>query len=93
MKTSLVLSFLLLGAGHTSMVLAQSPGTFTATGTMTTERAWHTATLLPNGKVLIAGGPRTYLTPTVVSPLPASAELYDPPSRSWTHCSAATGSG
>ena len=41
-----------------------STGSFSATGEMTTPRSGHTATLLPNGKVLIAGGP--------------TAELYDP---------------
>lgn len=48
-------------------------GTFTATaGPMTAARYLHTATLLPNGKVLIAGG-----LDNNVNPL-ASAELYDP---------------
>ena len=46
-----------------------SPGTFTATGRMTWPRQSHTATLLPSGKVLIAGG-------SFDSEL--SAELYDP---------------
>jgi len=51
MKASLILPFLLSGAAW-----AQSPGTFTPTGSMITPRFGHTATLLPDGKVLIAGG-------------------------------------
>jgi hypothetical protein len=45
-----------------------STGTFSATGSMGIPREGHTATLLNNGKVLIAGGAS------------ASAELYDPTS-------------
>lgn len=50
---------------------AQSPQGFTRTGDMITARSVHTATLLPGGKVLIAGGSNSG------SSL-ASAELYDP---------------
>jgi hypothetical protein len=54
---------------------AQSPGTFTRTGDMTTARAQHTATLLTTGKVLMTGGTQS----GGFSGL-ASAELYDPKS-------------
>ena len=78
MKTRLVLALLFLGASsRTSMVMAQSPGTFTATGNMATARYFHTATLLTTGKVLIAGG-------TQIVGLLASAKLYDPSTGKFT---------
>jgi hypothetical protein len=56
---------------------AQSPGTFTPTGRMTVARTLHTATLLPDGKVLIAGG-RVHGHQDYQGTVTASAELYDP---------------
>ena len=49
---------------------------WTATGRLTVDRAEQTATLLPDGRVLVAGG--------VVDGAPASAELYDPATGTWT---------
>jgi hypothetical protein len=70
----------LLGLGVCgSTILAQTPGTFTATGNMTTPRALHSATLLPNGKVLITQG--TYSLGQFSS---SAAELYDPATRTFT---------
>ena len=43
---------------------------FAATGNLTTGRATHTATLLPSGRVLLAGGSNPVLAPV--------SELYDP---------------
>ena len=51
------------------------PGAGLRHGSLNTARSEHTATLLPNGKVLVAGGIRSLLT---------SAELYDPASGTWT---------
>ena len=47
-----IISFLLLSTAGA----AQSPGAFTPIGNLTTPRASHSATLLTNGKGLIAGG-------------------------------------
>ena len=60
-------------------------GAWTPTGSLTTARASHTATLLPNGKVLVAGGQ----TGGVAL---ASAELYDPAANSGAGAWTPTGS-
>jgi hypothetical protein len=73
------LCLLIVGvSGSATTVTAQSSGAFTLTGNMTTARSFHTATLLPDGEVLIAGG-----TQTTASSTTASAELYDPASRTF----------
>jgi hypothetical protein len=53
------------------------PSAFDNTGSLNTTRSLHTATLLPNGKVLVAGGndQNNFLQ---------TAELYDPATGSWT---------
>ena len=56
-----------------------STSTFTQTGSMAVGRFLHTATLLQNGKVLIAGGALTSTSAPV-----ATAELYDPVTGSFT---------
>ena len=54
----------------------QTPGTWKVTGSMNTARAYFTATLLKNGKVLVTGGSNA-------SNALASAELYDPATSTW----------
>ncbi len=51
--------------------------TWTPTGSLTTARDFHTATVLGNGKVLVAGG-------NDADGVLASAELYDPANNTWT---------
>jgi len=63
---------LVLALSLCNPALAQQTGAFTPTSNMTTARSRHTATLLPDGKVLIAGG--TDLNYRAL----ASAELFDP---------------
>jgi hypothetical protein len=62
-------------ATSTAELFAPGSGTFTATASMTTIRTFHTATLLQDGKVLIAGGS------TVA---PQTAEIYDPATAAFT---------
>jgi hypothetical protein len=54
-------------------------GIWTATGSMSLPRSVHTATLLPGGKVLVAGG-ISYFD----SLFPTTAEWYDPATGKWS---------
>ena len=53
-------------------IAGQTTGTWEATGSMQTERRWHTATLLLDGKVLVTGGFNS------INGTLYLAELYDP---------------
>jgi N-acetylneuraminic acid mutarotase len=58
-------------------------GTWTPTGSLNVPRSGHTATLLANGKVLVAGG-SIYDINTFTSTNMPSAEIYDPASGVWS---------
>ena len=67
---------LLLLACTFAFVAPARAADWSAAGNLTTARYAHTATLLPSGKVLVAGGYNgVYL---------ASAELYDPATNTWS---------
>jgi N-acetylneuraminic acid mutarotase len=52
------------------------------TGAMNQARANHTATLLPDGTVLVTGGGYVYFTGGISF---ATAEIYDPTTGAWTY--------
>jgi len=56
---------------------------WTPTGSLTTPRKGHQATLLPDGRVLVTGGDAVPAIPYRVGSL-ASAEVYDPHTGTWT---------
>jgi WD40 repeat protein len=60
-------------------------GTFTATGSLSVARESHTATLLNDGRVLVAGGSDGTLgNPTPAATVYATAELFDPTKGTFT---------
>src|SRR6516162_533789 len=61
-------------------VRAFASGTFQRTGSMNVARISHTATLLSNGEVLVAGGDNSSLGGNC----PSSAELFNPSTGAWT---------
>jgi hypothetical protein len=78
--SSLLLTGLLGGAAFKAVAAA---GSFSFTGSLNTARYGHTAMLLPNGEVLVAGGLDINGNPPATNPL-ASAELYNPATGKWT---------
>src|SRR5450759_38673 len=70
---ALVFAFSLPLAAHAAT------NTWSAAGSLITARQDHTATLLPSGQVLVAGG-FNYNSGNAL----ASAELYDPATNTWS---------
>jgi N-acetylneuraminic acid mutarotase len=73
------------GATSSAELYDPATGSWSVTGSMTFPRIYHTATLLPNGKVLVAGGSSAgpAFAGTVQSAATTAAELYDPATGSW----------
>ena len=71
---ALALSALVL---HAAAAQPASSGSFSLVGSMSQFRRQHTATLLSNGKVLVAGG-----APFAQA---ATSEIYDPATETWTN--------
>jgi N-acetylneuraminic acid mutarotase len=87
-----VAALLLLGVGigwmrTTQMTASTQIGTWSTVSSMAVPRADQTATLLPNGKVLVVGGRGLLSMPSAwgqPGSAIASAELYDPKTRRWS---------
>ena len=73
------------GAIHkTALIYDPVTEQWTSTGSMAIGRLYHTATLLPNGKVLVAGGSTPTAPECPSGCIASSAELYDPSTGVWT---------
>src|SRR6202035_97654 len=59
---------------------ANGTGSWSTAGSMSTSRSYHSATLLPSGKVFVAGG----YTGGFSSAVLASTELFDPAKNTWS---------
>ena len=88
---STVLILMLAGGpayAHQQSAVAAAQGGWTATGSMAVIRRAPTATLLPDGKVLVVGGSAELIIgsngETRGTESLASAELYDPASHTWS---------
>lgn len=87
-----VAGLLLVGIGVAWMRSVQLPaavehGTWSSGGSMAVPRAYQTATLLPNGKVLVVGGRGLLALSAPWQPggsAISTAELYDPKTRRWS---------
>jgi hypothetical protein len=79
-RLALVLAVLV---SNSYLIQESKAGSFTNTGSLNTTRYSHSATLLENGKVLVAGGENN-------SAYLASAELYEPTSETWTNTGSLT---
>ena len=77
-RFSVFAALLVIALGVTPVTFGQASGTWAATGTLNLPRIGHTATLLANGQVLVAGGEDTS------GHLIAAAELYNPATGRWT---------
>ena len=60
-----------------TMSHVEAADTWSLTGAMSTARSFHTATLLPDGRVLVSGGSATDHSV-------GSAEIYDPTLGTWS---------
>jgi Ca2+-binding RTX toxin-like protein len=72
---------------NTAEIYDPATNTWTPTGSMNVRRALHTATLLPNGQVLVAGGRWCPNAPPATCDFTfrtATAELYNPATGTWT---------
>lgn len=73
---------ILFAAAGSRVGSAQNVGSFQPAGSLTAARRGHTATLLADGRVLIAGG---WTTPEASGNSVNAAELYDPSTRTFSN--------